>query len=68
MRQNTGKVAQIIGAVVDITFENVETGLPDIYDSLEIEKEDGNKLKVTSPRELNNETQEICFSLVINDG
>ena len=40
MTKNIGKVAQIIGAVVDITFDNVETGLPDIYDSLEIKRED----------------------------
>jgi len=38
MSKNTGKVSQIIGPVVDVTFDNNEAGLPDIYDSLEIIK------------------------------
>lgn len=43
MSQVTGKVAQIIGPVVDVAFASgVE--LPKIYDSLEIAKEDGSKL------------------------
>ena len=33
MSTNTGKVIQIIGPVIDVTFENNETGLPNIYDS-----------------------------------
>ena len=39
MSNNTGKISQIIGPVVDVTFENSEAGLPDIYDSLEIAKQ-----------------------------
>ena len=34
----TGKVAQIIGPVVDVIFDNANTELPRIYDSLEIKK------------------------------
>ena len=30
MSQNKGKISQIIGPVVDVTFENKEEGLPDI--------------------------------------
>ena len=41
MSENTGKVSQIIGPVVDVTFENIKQGLPDIYDSLVIKKENG---------------------------
>ena len=44
MSQNKGKISQIIGPVVDVTFENNEAGLPDIYDSLEITKDNGVKL------------------------
>ena len=40
MSKNTGKVAQIIGPVIDVTF-GTEGQLPKIYDSLEIKKEDG---------------------------
>ncbi|MFM7566810.1 MAG: F0F1 ATP synthase subunit beta [Flavobacteriales bacterium] len=35
-----GKISQVIGPVVDITFEN-ETALPTIYDALEVRKADG---------------------------
>ena len=34
MSKHTGRVSQIIGPVVDVTFDNNELGLPDIYDSL----------------------------------
>jgi F-type H+-transporting ATPase subunit beta len=44
MSKNTGKVSQIIGPVVDVTFDDNEVGLPDIYDSLEITRENGDKL------------------------
>ncbi|BAV10338.1 ATP synthase F1 subcomplex beta subunit [Filimonas lacunae] len=38
---NKGKIKQVIGAVVDVQFEN---GLPDIYNALEITKQSGEKL------------------------
>jgi F-type H+/Na+-transporting ATPase subunit beta len=38
-----GFISQIIGAVVDVSFEN-ETELPNIYDALELKREDGTKL------------------------
>ena len=40
MTKVTGKIAQIIGPVVDVVFES-GTDLPRIYDSLEITKKDG---------------------------
>ncbi|NMH28225.1 F0F1 ATP synthase subunit beta [Flavobacterium silvaticum] len=43
MSKITGKVAQIIGPVVDVVFSG-ESALPKIYDSLEIRKEDGTLL------------------------
>src|SRR4051812_28922751 len=39
-----GKVAQIIGPVVDVVFSSQDAELPKIYDSLEITKKDGSKL------------------------
>ncbi|MGQ3089232.1 MAG: F0F1 ATP synthase subunit beta, partial [Flavobacterium sp.] len=39
-----GKVAQIIGPVVDVVFSSQDAELPKIYDSLEIIKKDGSKL------------------------
>ena len=44
MSQNIGKVSQIIGPVVDVIFEDNESELPHIYDSLEITRENGSKL------------------------
>ena len=44
MAQTQGKVSQIIGPVVDVTFEEEGATLPKIYDALEIDKEDGSKL------------------------
>jgi F-type H+-transporting ATPase subunit beta len=40
MSKVIGKVAQIIGPVVDVVF-NGKVELPKIYDSLEITKKDG---------------------------
>ena len=36
MSQNNGKIIQVIGPVVDISFEQEGSVLPDIYDALEI--------------------------------
>ncbi|MDX1828467.1 MAG: F0F1 ATP synthase subunit beta [Lutibacter sp.] len=43
MAKVTGKVAQIIGPVIDVEFKS-ESELPRIYDSLEITREDGSIL------------------------
>ena len=45
MSKVTGKVAQIVGPVIDVEF-GAGTELPKIYDSLEINKEDGTKLSI----------------------
>ena len=44
MSNKVGKVSQIIGPVVDVTFDSTTTELPKIYDSLEVSKNDGSKL------------------------
>ena len=44
MAQTQGKVSQIIGPVVDVTFASEGATLPKIYDALEINNEDGSKL------------------------
>jgi len=38
---NVGKVKQVIGAVIDVQFDGT---LPDIYNALELTKENGEKL------------------------
>ena len=44
MSNSIGKVSQVIGPVVDVTFDSSSTTLPKIYDSLEIKREDGSLL------------------------
>ncbi|HZJ35341.1 MAG TPA: F0F1 ATP synthase subunit beta, partial [Gillisia sp.] len=44
MSKITGKVAQIIGPVVDVVFNSDYADLPKIYDSLEITRKDGSLL------------------------
>ena len=56
MSNNIGKISQIIGPVVDVTFENSEAGLPNIYDSLEIAKEDGTKLVLECQQHIGEDT------------
>jgi F-type H+-transporting ATPase subunit beta len=42
-KKRVGRIAQIIGPVVDVVFEN-EEDLPKIYDALEITRDNGDKL------------------------
>ena len=47
MPEQNGKIAQIIGPVIDVTFESSEPGnseLPNILDALEITRENGQKV------------------------
>jgi len=50
-----GKVTQIIGAVVDVTFEK-EEDLPNIYDALEITKDDGTLLVLECQQDIGEST------------
>tara|TARA_B110000003_G_scaffold2652_2_gene2785 strand:- start:15416 stop:16924 length:1509 start_codon:yes stop_codon:yes gene_type:complete len=56
MSNSIGKISQIIGPVVDVNFENSESGLPDIYDSLEITKADGTKLVLECQQHVGEDT------------
>ncbi len=44
MSKNVGEVLQVIGPVVDVSFEKTGGELPEIYDALEIKREDGSTL------------------------
>jgi F-type H+-transporting ATPase subunit beta len=67
MSKSTGRVSQIIGPVVDVTFENNETGLPDIYDSLEITRENGDKLILECQQHIGENTVR-AISMETTDG
>jgi F-type H+-transporting ATPase subunit beta len=56
MSNNTGKVSQIIGPVVDVVFDNNENELPNIYDSLEITRSNGSKLVLECQQHIGEDT------------
>ena len=56
MAKQKGKVAQVIGPVIDVTFDLNDTNLPDIYDSLEITRENGDKLILECQQHIGEDT------------
>ncbi|HCI56234.1 MAG TPA: F0F1 ATP synthase subunit beta [Bacteroidales bacterium] len=46
MARKTGIISQIIGPVIDVTFSEAGSEMPEIYDALEIKKDDGTTLVV----------------------
>jgi F-type H+-transporting ATPase subunit beta len=55
MSANTGKIAQIIGAVIDVSFEQ-EDKLPNIYDALEVTRPDGQKVILECQQHIGEDT------------
>lgn len=51
----TGKISQIIGAVVDVSFEN-EENLPNIYEALEVKKPNGDILILECQQDIGENT------------
>ena len=62
---NTGKITQIIGAVLDIKFS--EGKLPDINDAIVITRKDGTKLTVEVSQHLGDDTVR-CIAMDSTDG
>jgi len=56
MPENTGVISQVIGPVVDVTFDREGAELPNIYDALEIEKDDGSLLVVECQQDIGENT------------
>ncbi|NLN31678.1 MAG: F0F1 ATP synthase subunit beta [Bacteroidales bacterium] len=56
MSTNTGKISQIIGAVIDVTFDKQGIEMPDIYDALEIKRDDGTTLVVECQQHIGENT------------
>ncbi|MFO7657983.1 MAG: F0F1 ATP synthase subunit beta [Bacteroidales bacterium] len=56
MSNLTGEVIQVIGPVVDISFENAGGKLPDIHDALEIKRDDGSILIVECQQHIGENT------------
>jgi F-type H+-transporting ATPase subunit beta len=56
MEQVFGEIVQVIGPVVDVSFENTGIGMPQIHDALEIEKEGGQVLVVECQQHIGEHT------------
>ncbi|NPA68624.1 MAG: F0F1 ATP synthase subunit beta [Chlorobi bacterium] len=52
MADNFGEIVQIIGPVIDVSFEKTGTKLPDIHESLEITTDNGNTLVVETEQHI----------------
>ena len=62
---NEGKIVQIISAVVDVQFENME--LPNIHNACDIERSDGTRLVVEVQQHLGENTVR-CIAMDSTDG
>lgn len=56
MSKNIGKIAQVIGPVVDIKFDSSVANLPNIYDALEITKKNGSKVILECQQHIGEDT------------
>ncbi len=56
MTQLVGEVIQIIGPVLDISFERAGSELPNIHDALEIKKDDGQVIVVECQQHIGENT------------
>jgi len=56
MSKNIGKIAQVIGPVVDIKFDGSVADLPNIYDALEITKKNGSKVILECQQHIGEDT------------
>ena len=63
--QNTGKITQVIGAVLDIRFD--QGVLPEINDAVEIRRKDGSKLVAETAQHLGDDSIR-CIAMGPTDG
>nr|WP_297394647.1 F0F1 ATP synthase subunit beta [uncultured Peptostreptococcus sp.] len=63
---NIGKVVQVVGAVLDIRFED-EKNLPNLLNALEIKLENGNKIVAEVAQHIGNDTVR-CIAMSATDG
>ena len=56
MAKKTGVISQVIGPVVDVTFESAGTEMPNILDALEIIRQDGSVLVVECQQHIGEKT------------
>ncbi|MCQ2264024.1 MAG: F0F1 ATP synthase subunit beta [Bacteroidales bacterium] len=64
--QVKGKISQIVGAVIDVRFDETVT-LPNIYDALEVIKDNGDKLVLECQQDIGENTMR-CIAMDSTDG
>ena len=67
MSQNKGKIAQVIGPVVDVTFEGDNVILPPIFTALKIDRPDGTQLLLEVEQHIGEDTVR-CVAMESTDG
>ncbi|MFT5878711.1 MAG: F-type H+-transporting ATPase subunit beta, partial [Dokdonia sp.] len=55
MSGSTGKISQVIGAVIDVHFEG-DSQLPKIYDALTVTREDGTEIVLEVQQHIGEDT------------
>ncbi|MDR0606136.1 MAG: F0F1 ATP synthase subunit beta [Bacteroidales bacterium] len=65
-KQIIGKISQIIGAVVDVTFDN-QNSLPKIYDALEVRRDNGDIVVFECQQDIGENTVR-CIAMDSTDG
>ncbi|MBR5102819.1 MAG: F0F1 ATP synthase subunit beta, partial [Muribaculaceae bacterium] len=67
MAENYGKITQVIGPVVDITFEGEGAQVPEIYTALAVTRRDGSKLMLEVEQHVGENTVR-CVAMDSTDG
>jgi F-type H+-transporting ATPase subunit beta len=67
MSEKFGKIAQVIGPVVDVTFDGEANVLPPIYTALNVEREDGTTLILEVEQHIGESTVR-CVAMESTDG
>ncbi len=67
MSQSIGKIVQIVGPVVDVSFENSVLALPSILDALMITRDNGEEIIIECQQHLGESTIR-CISMDATDG
>ncbi len=67
MKENIGYITQVIGPVIDATFDGEGAQLPPIYNALKIERPDGTNLIVEVEQHIGEQTAR-CVAMDTTDG
>ncbi|MDE6074527.1 MAG: F0F1 ATP synthase subunit beta [Muribaculaceae bacterium] len=67
MSDNFGKIAQVIGPVVDVAFEGEDNILPPIFTALKIDRPDGSRLILEVEQHIGEDTVR-CVAMESTDG